>query len=199
MNWLMLLILVALTEDGNTYNSTKQGKIMPLAVTHVILTIVLVDLYRHYVAKNSFSRVHVLIAGIAGLLPDADIPLSWFVSLFTEVPIWLHRTYTHAVIWAILFAFIATIIHFSNKKSYFAFAKKQATLFFIMIAVGWFMHVLLDCSLSGSETISFIPIVWNFSFCPRWLSNEVLAGLDATILLLWLIHEEVKHKIRDYF
>ncbi|MEM3126460.1 MAG: metal-dependent hydrolase [Candidatus Woesearchaeota archaeon] len=166
----------------------------------MILTIVLVDLYRHYVAKNSFSRAYVLIAGIAGLLPDADVPLSWFVSFFNSTSVWLHRTYTHAVVWAALFALIAIVIHFHPKMNYFKFTRKQTTLFFAMLSVGWLMHVILDCSISGSETISWIPLIAQIGFCPRWITDpNVAAGLDAIILLAWLIHEETKHYIRDYF
>ena len=171
---------------------------MPLAVTHVIVTIVLVDLYRHYIAKNSFSRVYVLIAGIAGLLPDADIPLSWLLSLISLKSVWIHRIYTHGIIWAILFGLIALIVYKLNKKKYFKFTKNQVSLFLLMIAVGWFMHIILDCTFSGSETLSFIPFYYNFNFCPKWLSQGAIAGIDAIILLLWLIHEEVKHKIKDY-
>ena len=49
---------------------------MALAVTHVILTIVILDLFRHYVFKKSkFPRYWLVIGGIAGLFPDIDIPL----------------------------------------------------------------------------------------------------------------------------
>ena len=50
---------------------------MPYAVAHVILTIVIADIYRDYFAKKRFPMVYVLIAGIAGLIPDADILVSW--------------------------------------------------------------------------------------------------------------------------
>ncbi|MBI4155285.1 metal-dependent hydrolase [Candidatus Woesearchaeota archaeon] len=186
-------------QQNNLYNSIKPIKSMPLAVTHIIITIVLVDLYRHYIAKNSFSRVYVLIAGIAGLLPDADIPLSWLISLFSKTPLIVHRIFTHAVIWSILFVLIAFIIHISSKKKYFKFTKKQVALFFIMISIGWLSHIVLDCTLQGNETISWIPIIANLNFCPKWLTQEAITGLDAIILLAWLIHEEIKHKIKDYF
>lgn len=49
---------------------------MPLAVTHVLLTIIAVDLFRDYFLKNKrYFTIHtVFIAGIAGLLPDMDLP-----------------------------------------------------------------------------------------------------------------------------
>ncbi len=51
---------------------------MPFAVTHVLLTIILVGLYRDYVTKHQkyFTLHTVFIAGFSGLLPDIDIPLN---------------------------------------------------------------------------------------------------------------------------
>jgi len=68
-----------------------------------------------------------------------------------------------------------------------------------MVSVGWLSHIVLDCTLQGNETISWIPLIDNFNFCPKWLTQEAITGLDAIILLFWLIHEEVKHKIKYYF
>ena len=102
------------------YNTTKYLithkliNLMPLAVTHVLITIVLIDLYRHYIAKNSFSRAYVLVAGIAGLLPDADIPLNWIISPLLNIDI--HGIFTHSATWGVLFILIGGLIHFSRKK-----------------------------------------------------------------------------------
>lgn len=172
---------------------------MPLAVTHVIMTIVIVDLYRHYIAKNSFSRAWVLLAGFFGLLPDADIPLSWLVSFVWSKPLWLHRTYSHAVIWAALFLVTALVVWWLPRKRYWSMQKKHVVLFFVMLCVGWGSHVFLDCLFTGNERLSWIPFVLPFNTCPKWATNDMLAGIDAMILLLWLGHEEVKHKIKDYF
>ena len=51
---------------------------MALAVTHVLLTIIVLDLLRHYVFdKKKFPRYLVVIGGIAGLVPDIDILFNW--------------------------------------------------------------------------------------------------------------------------
>ena len=48
---------------------------MALALTHVLLVIVLLDLFRHYVlSKKKFPRYLLVVGGIAGLLPDIDVP-----------------------------------------------------------------------------------------------------------------------------
>ena len=59
---------------------------MPFAVTHVISSIILVDLYRDYVAKHKkyFTLHTVFIAGLAGLLPDIDLPLNWLLNFFNS-------------------------------------------------------------------------------------------------------------------
>ena len=68
---------------------------MPLAVTHVITSIILVDLYRDYISRHRhyFTLHTVFIAGFAGLLPDIDILLGKVLGFFGEDI--MHRTFTH--------------------------------------------------------------------------------------------------------
>ncbi len=74
---------------------------MPYAVTHVILTIVIADLYRDYAAKKKFPMIYVLIAGIAGLLPDLDIPALWAFNFVFGTNYNFHRIYTHSLVYSI--------------------------------------------------------------------------------------------------
>ena len=168
---------------------------MPYAVTHVILTIIIADMYRDYVAKKKFSMWYVLIAGIAGLLPDADIPLSFGTSYN------FHRLFTHSMLWFILI-FLAGLAFFMIKKQeYKVFRwivpKNAIVMFFMAVAFGWFMHILLDCSISADGYLNIIPTVplW---FCPAPFPGDVAAGIDAIILILWLVHEQWRHEIKDY-
>lgn len=174
---------------------------MPFAVTHVIITIVLIDLVRDYLLKKKFPTYFVLIGGIAGLLPDIDLPISWFLGSFgINAPV--HRVYTHSLLFPLLF-FVAAYAFYKikNKKHEIGkikFDNKHVSLFFAMLSAGWFLHVVLDCSFMGSEAISFIPLISTIKFCPHIFNSDFAVGLDAVILLLWLIHEEVRHKIRDF-
>jgi len=62
--------------------------IMPTAVTHVILTIILLDLFRDYLMKNHkrYLTLHTLfIGGVAGLLPDIDILLGWSLAFLEYI------------------------------------------------------------------------------------------------------------------
>ncbi len=175
--------------------------IVAYAVTHVIVAIVLIDLYRDYIAKKKFSTWFVLLGGIAGLLPDLDVPLEWTLNaLFGEV-VSIHRVVSHSVFFAGVFLLLALPFYFQRKKSTKIFGKKVSyehiALFFTIIAVGWLTHISLDCGLASDYNLTWFPGI-PLGFCPSPFSSDALLGLDAIILVLWLIHEEWRHKIKDY-
>ena len=70
-----------------------------------------------------------------------------------------------------------------------------------MIALGTFIHLLLDSTLMG-----FIMPVYPFSTAQfginlipvTTLGLSVMAGIDAILLVAWLIHEELRHKISSF-
>lgn len=168
---------------------------MPFAVTHVLSTIILVDLYRDYIAKHKkYFTMHTLfIAGLAGLLPDVDIPLNWILNFFgTELQ---HRTITHTPLFGLIFLIPGFI--FWKKE------KHKEAIFFFVTCFGVLLHLLLDylfVSDYGGGIMWFYP----FSYTTYGLgllqnvSATFFAGIDAIILLFWLWHEEVKHKISDF-
>ena len=174
---------------------------MPYAVTHVILTIVIADIYRDYFAKKKFPMIYVLIAGIAGLLPDMDIPAGWIVNALLGTNYNFHRLFTHSLSYSIIF-FSAAILFLSIKKESYKIARWKVprvaiVMFFLAMSFGWFMHIFLDCSFSGDGYLNFIPS-FPLTFCPHPFTNDMLAGFDAIILILWLVHEQWKHEIKDY-
>ena len=175
---------------------------MPYAVAHVILTIVAADIYRDYIAKKKFPMIYVLIAGISGLMPDLDIPAGWVFNFIFGANYNFHRIYTHSLLYAIVFFLISIIFLFARKEQYKIFKwdvhKGAIAIFFLAMAFGWFMHIGLDCMLAADGYLNLIPSI-PLKFCPHPFSNEVLAGFDAVILILWLIHEQYRHDIKDYF
>ena len=175
---------------------------MPYAVAHVILTIVIADIYRDYIAKKKFPMIYVFIAGIAGLLPDLDIPSGWLFNFIFRADYNFHRIYTHSLFYAIAFLFIAMAFLFLRKEKYkvlrWDVPKQAFVMFFLAMAFGWFMHIGLDCMLAADGYLNLIPSI-PLKFCPHPFSNMALAGFDAIILVLWLMHEQWKHKIKDYF
>ncbi len=162
---------------------------MGLAVTHVIITIVILDLFRHYVfGKQKFPRYLLVIGGIAGLFPDIDIPIGWMMTLFTGTQITLHRIFTHSFIFPLLFLIIAIVLHYNKNH-------KWGRIGYV-IAAGWTLHIIFDCIYGG-----YLPLVWPFDLitsCPSWGLMKFSEGIDAIILVLWLAHEEIHNKIRDY-
>jgi hypothetical protein len=99
---------------------------------------------------------------------------------------------------------LAVVVHKAmKKKTYKLFNRKisryHTVLFLSMVAAGWVVHILLDGFLGGPELLSWIPIIAPITSLPSiTLDVHQAAALDATILILWLIHEEVAHKIKDY-
>jgi len=167
---------------------------MPFAVTHVLSAIILADLYRDYITKHKkyFTLHTVFIAGIAGLLPDIDIPLNWLLSFF-GLGI-AHGTITHTPLFGLIFLIPAFVLWYNKKH-------KVATYFFV-ISFGILLHIFLDFlfKIDVYGTMLFYPFS-NATYGMNILqsvSPELFASIDAIVLLAWLWHEEIKHKITDY-
>ena len=169
---------------------------MPLAVTHVLLTIILVDLYRDYVTKHrKYFTIHTLfIAGIGGLLPDIDIPLSQIISYFGYSPGLLnHGGITHTIFFGLIFLIPAFILLIKNKR--------KESVYFFVISFGILFHLFLDSAVNEGSYMLLWPLISNTYSITQLAGfgiNGYQASLDAIILLLWLYHEEVKHKIKDF-
>ena len=173
---------------------------MPYAVTHVLLTIILVDLYRDYVTKHKayFTLHTILIAGIAGLLPDLDIPIRIIFRFFNWAipPLLEHGGITHTAIFGLIFLIPAFILW---KKE-----KHRTAMYFFVITFGILFHVFLDYFLGGGagEGVMWLWPLSNVTYKLHLLQGiglpNLAESLDAVILLGWLVHEEVKHKIKDF-
>lgn len=166
---------------------------MPNPTTHILVPLILADLYRDYFAKKRFSLFYVLVAGIAGLFPDIDIALWRIIGFFREVPVSaVHRQFTHSIFVPLLFLIIALLWR-KNRK---------ALLLFGAISFGIFTHLLLDVLLSGSimplYPFSEMGIGLNLASFTGMQAPMLFAVFDGIILGLWLIHEYLKHKIKDF-
>ena len=165
---------------------------MPPAVTHVLLTIILVDLFRDYIIKDKTIPLHFLfIGGVAGLLPDIDIPFFWFLNDILKIKtIWFHGTITHTI-WVPLLLLIASVIAYKFNRN--------TSILLGIITFGLFFHIFLDFTLLGN-IMPFYPLS-NFTIIGI-MANSPLThwdlGLDAVILLGWLWHEERKYRISDF-
>jgi membrane-bound metal-dependent hydrolase YbcI (DUF457 family) len=165
---------------------------MPQAVTHVIVPILIVAIIRDFIVKKRFSTFYVLVAGISGLIPDLDITVYWFLNIFSKVPLsMVHRWFFHSIFIPIFFLALALILY--KKRKYF--------LFFEMVALGTFIHIILDLLLAGYVRplypLSSIQIGLNI-IPPTEMGNTIMLGIDAILLVLWLIWEYKQRNIKDY-
>lgn len=166
---------------------------MAFAVTHVLIPMVLVDLVRDHVFKDKkrfLPNKFIFLAGIAGLLPDIDIPISYF--LFGNLE--FHRTITHTLWFPLAFFILFSYFYFVNRKPFYY-------KFFLMLFIGFSFHLILDYGIVGTVSLLY-PItqtVYGLNILPISDMYLIYSALDAILLLLWLIHEEYEHKISSFF
>lgn len=172
---------------------------MPFAVTHVLTSIISVDLYRDYVAKHKkyFTLHTIFIAGLAGLLPDIDIPLGHVLGWFgAELG---HRTFTHTPLFGLIFLIPALI--------YWKLGKHRIGMYFFVTTFGIMTHLLLDFLIVPDQAggvLLFYPFsaaafdIGILGSASTIQTMQMYAAFDAVLLMLWLWHEEMRHKISDY-
>ncbi len=172
---------------------------MPYAVTHVLSSIIGVDLYRDYVTKHKhLFTIHTLfLAGLGGLLPDIDVPLNWVIgALGVKSSLFAHGGITHTPLFALPF-FLIGIFLFYRKNH-------KTAMYFFVITFGIMLHLFLDYLLGGGAGEG---VMWLYPFSTTAFKIHLFpmlgfpgyaAALDAVLLLLWIWHEEHKHKIRDF-
>ncbi|HIG93490.1 TPA: hypothetical protein HA234_04815, partial [Candidatus Woesearchaeota archaeon] len=96
----------------------------------------------------------------------------------------------HSLFFVALFVLIGLVRRYQGDK-------KGALLFYV-IAAGWFIHLPLDCFYGETKNF-FWPWVSTWNFCPHWDLWNYAAAIDAVLLVVWLVHEEVYNKVKDYF
>lgn len=176
---------------------------MPHAVTHVLVALVVADIIRDYIVKDKkrFPLHYVLIAGVAGLLPDIDVVVYWFLNIFLNIPLAeVHRTFSHTLFVPLLF-FVLGVIFLGRKINFLAKRRMTISGAFVMAGLGTFIHLVLDSTLAGTIR-PFYPLadfVFGINLIPyNALGSTLMPGLDAILLVVWLVHEEIKHKISDF-
>ena len=161
---------------------------MAYAVTHVLGTIIAVDIYRDYFAKKKFSLFYVYLAGFFGLVPDIDIPLGMILGKN------LHGTFTHWIYWPML-AFFVSFVLFKcynhktgiNKKSLIKTNTRKTRLKHEKLKKYGMIALFIGIGLMAHM----------FNTCPTAMSNYAVHA-DAIILVAWLIWEWRKHNIKDF-
>jgi len=136
-----------------------------------------------------------MIAGVAGLLPDIDVPLNWILGLFGKsVGLLLHGGITHTAFFGLIFLIPGFV--------FWKRGKEKIGIYFFVICFGVLFHVFLDYLIGGG---AYEGVMWLWPLSSQVFKIHLLsgpanlsAGIDAVILLVWLWHEEIKHKISDF-
>jgi membrane-bound metal-dependent hydrolase YbcI (DUF457 family) len=178
---------------------------MPHAAAHILIPLIFISLFRNYFIKNkkNFPLYYVLIAGIAGILPDIDAAMFWILYFFGFTYNSIHRTFMHTLFIPLIFVLLGLIT--LNFKSLKKIGKQRLNLgvIFFMIAFGSFFHLLLDAIFQG-RIIPFYPIFHYsiglslFGHLPYALEQIASPSLDAGLLIVYLIYLESRNRINDF-
>ncbi|MEK6888648.1 MAG: metal-dependent hydrolase [Nanoarchaeota archaeon] len=181
---------------------------MPFAATHIlfplVLTVLIRDFYLRKKDKKLFPLHYVLIAGLAGTLPDWDIGFFWILQLSgIDVGFWdIHKTYLHSIFVPIIF-FILFFVLKPVKSPTLGKHKLKLNIIALMIALGAFSHIFLDLIL-GEPFSAFYPFhtftyaLALVNYFPEAVQGLLYPTLDAVLLIFYLIYLEIKHKISDF-
>ncbi|MBI4017548.1 MAG: metal-dependent hydrolase [Candidatus Aenigmarchaeota archaeon] len=161
---------------------------------------VIIDLIRHHLVKRStikkyrFTTDVVLVGGLAGIAPDADM-----LGQLLGIQGVYHGGFTHQLWIPGLFFLAAAILYFRmNSRPVY----RRWFLVALVAGFGMLTHSLLDCFVVGGYPL-LPPFVGN-GFCTRLIGNDIYyssiltAGLDGMLFIIWLLYEERRHKIRDF-
>ena len=179
---------------------------MPQAVLHILVPLILMALFKNWwetrKGKKTFSLHYVLVAGIAGLIPDIDIAAFWVLHFFGFTLNEVHRTFAHTIFVPLIFL----ILFFAFRDVKIKQIRKhkiKSSVVFLMIAFGSFVHLILDATFAGQIILlypfSSFAIGLNLvGYLPEPLRDLVIPSLEAALLVIWLIYLELKRKVRDF-
>ncbi len=60
---------------------------MVYAVAQILTPILILAIYRDYLAKRKFKLTYVMLAGLGGILPDLDVIAYWALNLLFGTPL----------------------------------------------------------------------------------------------------------------
>jgi len=179
---------------------------MPQSVIHILVPLIsmalIKDWYDAKKGKGAFSLHYVLIAGIAGIIPDLDIALFWILFFFGFTLDTVHRTFAHSIFVPLLFLIVSAITIKKTKTSVGRHNLKWSVIF-LMLAFGSVIHIILDAVFAGSVTLfypfsSFAVGLNIVGLFPYPLDRLLIPSLEAALLVFWLVYLELKHKISDF-
>ena len=156
---------------------------MPQAVTHILVPILLAAIFRDfYLRKNQkahFPLHYVLLAGLGGVLPDVDIPISFLLNYLEAEPWDIHRTFSHSLIFPLIFLILYFLLKPMHKKARICnLGRHNLKLgnIFLILFFGTLIHIILD---------------WIFPYFvnifPSVVRSYVAPTLDGVLLIIWIV------------
>lgn len=171
---------------------------MPYTTTHVLVSIIAIELFREYFSKNNnkFPRYYILIAAISGIFPDIEY---LFLLSFKE------RYFLHSIFIPMIFLLLGLAsMKLNVKDKYFGMRHMNIAFIFFVFSAGSLIHIILD-----SIFVDTIPLFYPFldykiglelvNKFPQHLRELVLPIVDGILLFFWLVWLQFKLKIGDYF
>jgi membrane-bound metal-dependent hydrolase YbcI (DUF457 family) len=180
---------------------------MPYATTHILLAIILIEIFREYFIKDNrkFPRYYILFAAIGGIIPDLDIGAFYIMNFFGFSINQIHRTFFHTIFIPLALFLIGILIYYTKlKNSEISKHHMNLSVIFFILSGGAVLHLILDSILAG-QIIPFYPfstlkIGLNLiKFAPINLQELIAPTIDAILLIFWIFWMEFKLKISDYF
>lgn len=179
---------------------------MPQVVAHILVTALLIALFRDYYLKKrdrrKFPLHYVLIAGVGGILPDIDIIFFWVLRFYNYAFDEVHRYFTHTLVLPVALIICAFLFRGRNVKE---LGKHRLILsnIFLIVAFATLTHLVLDAIFIGKimplYPFSTFSIGINLvQYLPQPLDSLAMPTLDALLLVLWIVYLELKHKISDF-
>lgn len=180
---------------------------MPNPLTHVLISIILIELFREYVIKNNrvFPRYYILVAAIGGIIPDLD-----YIAYYLLFPRGygieeLHRTFLHSLFIPLIFVLIGLfILKINFKINWLRKRHVRLSVVFFILAFGSLIHIILDAIFSG-VIMPFYPVsFWKIGLnivvlFPEEIRSSISHLIDVILLFFWLFWMEFKLRISDYF
>ncbi len=180
---------------------------MPHTATHILIVIILVELFRNYFVKNNkkFPRYYILIAATGAILPDFDIVVYYITYFFGFTIEQIHRTFLHTLFIPLILFFVGLFTYAEKiKNSRIGKMHMHLPTIFFILSFGSLIHLILDALIIGN-IIPFYPFsaysigINLISVFPEAWKNLILPSLDTLMLVFWLFWMEFKLKITNYF
>ena len=161
---------------------------MPFAVTHVLVPIIILDIFRDHLMRGKLKKIitnrFIFLAGVAGLLPDLDVPLFSTLELMgyqiqSNIG---HRLFFHNIWIPLSFLGFFALLHLLKQKE---FAKV-----FLILTFGFSIHLILDATIIGYIMPLFplntVEVGINLTKLLPINPETAMVSLDAVLLLFWL-------------